>query len=384
MSKIIQSKKQIAIVGPTASGKSALGIFLAKKFQGEIISSDSRQIYRNLDIGSGKEPGKLEIIQYQTNGKFKILVKKENLNLKNFKEKILKKQKKNIQSKIYQTYICENIPHYMIDILHPNTIYSAGKFVKKAKKIQQEIWQRKNLPIICGGTMFWAQALIEEQQFPTVPPNLILRKKLKKKNQAEILAILKKIDPRRTKEILRKNEQNNIPRLIRAIEIANVLGKTPSINDFVNQKNNSNHSINLQKNKNNSKKNKKVSSINSIKNLIIAVSPPKEILHQKIEKRMDNWFNTGIFDEIYSLHYDLKVPWKRLESFGLEYKWCTRYVRGQIDFNEMRENTIRDLKKYAKRQITWLRRWERSGTKIHSLTSYSKAEKLVKNFIQFN
>lgn len=345
-----KNNKQIIIIGPTASGKSDIAIALAKKFKGEVISSDSRQIYRGMNIGSGKEPGKLETIHYTENGNFKITknIEKKS-NLESTLDWILSKNKN------YKSYICENIPHYTIDIVHPNTIYSVEKFVKKAKKIREQIWQRNNLPIICGGTMFWAQALVEKQQFPKVLPNEKLRRELSKKSKEEIFNILKKLDSDRAKDIENKNEQNNIPRLVRAIEIATALGKVPKV------KNIKNHDPN---------------------NLIISVSHPREFLYKKIEKRMDKWFETGIFDEIYMLHHDMNVPWVRLESFGLEYKWCTRYVRGQIDFKTMRKNTVRDLKRYAKRQITWIRRWERSGTKIHHLTTAKEAEKLAKEFLK--
>lgn len=349
MSSLIkQTQKQIVIIGPTASGKSALAIELAKKFKGEIISSDSRQIYRGLNIGAGKEEGKLEEIYYTEKGDFEIVKNYKNVGVKNF------------QSKIYKVYICENIPHYMIDIAHPNTIYSVEKFVKKAKKIREEIWQRNNLPIICGGTMFWAQALVEEQQFPKVKPNEKLRQELSQKNSVELLEILKKLDEDRANDIIKKNEVNNLVRLIRAIEVATALGKVPK-----NVENNYLQTENFNK-----------------KNLIIAVSHPREILYEKIEKRMDKWFDEGIFEEIKKLHFEMRVSWKRLESFGLEYKWCSRFVRGKISFDEMRKNTIQDLKNYAKRQQTWIKRWEKSGAKICHLTTISEAEKLVREFLK--
>jgi len=314
------SKKSITIIGPTASGKSAMAVSIAKMFNGEIISADSRQVYRYLDIGTGKEPGKI------TN------------NLA---------RRKYTQS----AYISEGTPHYMIDIVHPNTVYNVAKFVKKSNNIRNDIWQRDKLPIIAGGTMFWAQALLEETTFPSVKPNSRLRAKLQNKPTQELLKKLQKLDPVFAKKI----DKNNPVRLIRAIEIATELGSIP---EPVTKK------------------------IDSTKHLIISISHPRKILFDRIEKRMDKWFDDGIFEEIKYAHYKLNVPWSRLESFGLEYKWCTQYVRDQITFDEMRENTIRDLKKYARRQETWIRRWERQGATIHHVMTKKEAEVLVKNFIQ--
>ncbi|MEN8252710.1 MAG: tRNA (adenosine(37)-N6)-dimethylallyltransferase MiaA [Patescibacteria group bacterium] len=313
------SQKSITIIGPTASGKSAMAVAIAKKLNGEIISADSRQIHRNLDIGTGKEPGK--IITNNAQGKY-----------------------------TKTAYVSNGVPHYMIDIVHPNTEYNVQKFVKKAKNIRSDIWHRNNLPIIAGGTMFWAQALLEDATFPSVKPNKELRNNLKAKSSKELFKILQKKDSAYAKKV----DKNNPVRLIRAIEIATELGSVPA------------------------QKNKK---IDSSKHLIIAISHPREVLYNAIEKRMDKWFDEGIFEEIKHAHYELNVPWTRLESFGLEYKWCTRYVRGQISFDQMRDNTIRDLKNYAKRQETWIRRWERQGTKIHRVTKTSEAIKLCKNFL---
>ena len=313
------SKKSITIIGPTASGKSDMAISVAKKFNGEIISADSRQIHRYLNIGTGKEPGK--ITSNSSRGKYTRLA-----------------------------YISGNIPHYMIDIIQPNTVYNVAKFVKKAKNIRADIWQRNKLPIIVGGTMFWAQSLLEEVTFSSVKPNPTLRVKLRNETPQELFRQLQKIDPSFAKKI----DRNNPVRLIRAIEIATELGAVPK---------------------------SKSTKINPNENLIIAISHTREVLFDRIEKRMDKWFNDGIFEEIKNAHCKLNVPWTRLESFGLEYKWCTRYVRGQISFDEMRTNTIRDLKGYAKRQETWIRRWERQGAEIHRVKKTSEVAKLCKDFL---
>jgi len=306
--------KTITIIGPTASGKSDIAIKLAKDFNGEIISADSRQIYKKLDIGSGKEIGKIE----------------------------LSKKRGKITQK---AYISNNIPHYMIDILHPNTKYNVSKFVKKSKQIRNDIWKRGKNPIIAGGTMFWAQALIENSVFPSVPPNYTLRNELNKKTPDELLEILKKKDKTRASEIVNKNEINNKVRLIRALEIVDTLGYIPRQNE--------------------AKKNFK-------NDLIVAVSLERDVLYKRLEKRMNKWFEEGIFEEINMLHSDMNVPWSRLESFGLEYKWCTKYVRNQISFAEMEQNTLRDLKKYTKRQLTWIKRWEKNSSNILHIKNYEE------------
>ncbi len=298
----------IVVVGPTASGKSAIATALAKKYNGEVLSADSRQIYRGLDIGTGKEPG-YDATFIDATGRTRNM------------------------------YVSDNVAHHMINIVHPTTIYSAAKFVKKAQRIHADICARGKTPIICGGTLFWAQALVEGTVFPSVPPNPSLRAALRDQSPAALLQKLQERDPAYAKIV----DPRNPARLIRAIEVATALGAIP-----------------------------RVSSVAPIKNpLILALSPSRDILYTRIEKRMDHWFATGIFDEIVHAHTALRVPWVRLEQFGLEYKWCTRYVRGYVSFATMRTNTLRDLKHYAKRQETWLRRWERSNPyiiRIHTLS----------------
>ncbi len=342
------SKKSITIIGPTASGKSNMAISIAKQFNGEVISADSRQIYKGLDIGTGKESGQLKTIQHLDNGDFKILNKSEIRS--NLVSTTLGWTLSGAKIGIIKVYLSKNIPHYMIDIVHPNTPYNVTKFTKKAHNIRSDIWNRNKLPIIAGGTMFWAQALLEGATFPSVKPNPVLRNKLRNKTPEKLFKKLQKLDPVFAKKI----DKNNPVRLIRAIEIATELGHVPK---------------------------PQTQKINPNKNLIIAISHSREILFDRIEKRMDKWFDDGIFQEIKVAHYKLNVPWNRLEGFGLEYKWCTKYVRNQIDFETMRENTIRDLKKYARRQETWIKRWEKQGAKIHHITKEKDAIKICKDFL---
>ncbi|KKS75449.1 MAG: tRNA dimethylallyltransferase [Candidatus Azambacteria bacterium GW2011_GWA2_42_9] len=171
--------KVIVIVGPTASGKSALAIYLAKKLGAEIISADSRQVYRGMDIGTGK---------------------------------VTKTEQKQIK-------------HWLIDIVSPKTNFSAAQFKKLADKKIEDILKLGKLPIIVGGTGFWIKAVIDNVEFPKVKPDWKLRKKLDRKSADALFTMLQNLDLDRAAEI----DQFNKVRLIRAIEIAKTLGKVPKM-----------------------------------------------------------------------------------------------------------------------------------------------------------
>ena len=173
------NNKIIVILGPTSSGKSSVAIKLAQKFNGEIISADSRQIYRGMDIGTGKVTAH---------------------------EQALAK-------------------HYMLDIVSPKTNFSAAQFKKKSEKIIRDILKRGKMPIICGGTGFWIKALVDDVAYPEVKPDWKLRAKLEKKSTEKLFSLLEIKDSRRAKNIDAKNKV----RLIRALEICSALGKVPSI-----------------------------------------------------------------------------------------------------------------------------------------------------------
>ncbi len=171
--------KLIVILGPTATGKTALSIELAKKYNGEIISADSRQVYKGLDLGTGK------------------VTKKE----------------------------MAGIPHHLLDVADPKKQFSVAQYITLAEQAIGDILSRGKLPIICGGTGLYIDMLINGTVLPEVPPNEKLRSKLAKKSAEQLFEMLKKIDPARAKTI----DQNNPVRLIRAIEIAKAIGKVPTI-----------------------------------------------------------------------------------------------------------------------------------------------------------
>ena len=167
------------ILGPTASGKSALALKIAKKINGEIISADSRQVYKGLDIGSGK------------------ITKKE----------------------------MSGIPHYCLEIVHPKKIFTVVDFKKRADEAIEKIFAKNKTPIIVGGTGLYIQAIVDNIVLPEVKPDWKLRKELEKKTTEEMFKMLKKLDPERARSIDAKNPR----RLIRAIEIAKKIGKIPKL-----------------------------------------------------------------------------------------------------------------------------------------------------------
>jgi tRNA dimethylallyltransferase len=174
-----QKPKIIVVLGPTASGKSDLAVKLAKKFNGEVISADSRQVYKGLDIGTGK---------------------------------VTKKEMK-------------GIPHHMLDIISPEETFTAHDFKEQAEKAIEKIIEKGNLPIVAGGTGFYIQTLVDNFLLPEVPPNKKLRKKLQTKNTQELFLMLAQLDLKRASTI----DVDNPHRLIRAIEIATHLGSVPEI-----------------------------------------------------------------------------------------------------------------------------------------------------------
>ena len=168
-------KKLIVIVGPTASGKSGLAVELARIYGGEIISADSRQVYRGMDIGSGK------VTKEETRG----------------------------------------IKHHLLDVASPKRTFSAAQYQKLALKAVKQVQEKNKIPILCGGTGFYIKAVTEQTNLPTVAPDWKLRNELAKKSTDELFAILTKKDPRTAKRI----ERSNPRRLIRALEIVMKTGK---------------------------------------------------------------------------------------------------------------------------------------------------------------
>lgn len=269
--------KILVIVGPTASGKTGLAIELAKRFNGEVISADSRQVYRGLDIGSAK-------------------VTKEEM---------------------------DGVPHHLLDVADPKDVYNAADFKRDAKIAVDDILFRGKLPIICGGTFFYIDALLEKISLPEVEPDLELRAELEEKSAAELLDILEKLDPDRAAAV----EKQNPRRLIRAIEIARSLGHVPETE--VRECPYEVLTIGLNVN----------------------MDTHGEVLKARIIERLD----AGMKEEVERLLAE-GVTHERLEKFGLEYRYLSRYLRGLLPFDQMVEELTVKSRQFAKRQMTWLKR----------------------------
>ncbi len=306
---IMSTTKIIAVVGPTSSGKSELAVLLAKKFNGEIISADSRQVYKKMDLGSGKVEGNWKTDK--TNGR--------------------------------SFYEYKGIIHHAIDFLSPKKQYSSSEFQTLAKKLIRDISSRNRISILCGGTGHWLDAVINGQLLPEVKPNLKLRKKLEKQTTAQLYAQLKKLDKRRAQNI----DRNNPRRLIRALEIALATGKP----------------IPLQKN------------LSPYVCLWIGIYPGQAELYKKIKTRLEQRLKAGMLREIKKIHAQ-GISWKRLESFGLEYKFCALLLQKKISANEMRTLLFTAIRQYSKRQMTWFKK----NKNIHWIKNTGQASKLVKKF----
>ena len=286
------------ILGPTASGKSALAVKMAKKINGEIISADSRQVYKGLDIGSGK------------------ITKKE----------------------------MSGIPHYCMDIISPKKIFTVVDFKKCAEKAIEKIFAKNKIPIIVGGTGLYIQAIVDNIVLPEVKPNWKLRKELEKKTTEEMFGMLKKLDPERARNIDAKNPR----RLIRAIEIAKKLGKTPKLMSM------SRRDLDIRQ---------------------IGIKLPDEILKKNIEKRIKKMLKNGLVAETKKLKSSV-LPWKRIYELGFEYKYPALFLQNKISKDEMLSKMLIENWQYAKRQMTWFKKDKR----IKWNKNYKEFGKLIKKF----
>lgn len=271
-------QKIIVVAGPTASGKSDFAVELALKENGEIISADSRQVYKGLDIGTGK----------------------------------------------ITTEEMKGVPHHMLDVVDAGSDFSVAEYTRLAKPILEDILARGKTPIICGGTGQYIDALIYDTEIPAVPPNQTLREELEKKDVDELFAELAEKDPYRADTIDRYNKV----RLIRALEIAHELGSVPPL-----------HEPKLLH-----------------ETEFYLMHPSRELVRHRIEKRLLKRLDEGMLSECKHL-LENGVTHEQLEKLGLEYRYMSRHLRGEISYEQMVEELKNKICQYAKRQDTWNKKY---------------------------
>lgn len=309
--------KVLVILGTTSAGKTSLGVKLATEFNGEIISADSRQVYKGMDIGTGKD-----LKEYKVDGK--------------------------------------KIKYHLIDVVSPKTEFDLAKYQKLALKAIKDVLSRGKLPTIVGGSGLYLQAIVDNYKLSSVKPNLEKRVALEKSSAAELFIELEKLKPEFAAR-LNNSDKNNKRRLIRYIEIAG--------QDEINS---------VKKTKNKIDSAQKVSPYDF---LLIGLEWPDDVLRERILGRLhDRLEKEGMIKEIERLHEE-GVSWERLISFGLEYKFVSRYLLEETDYDTMVEKLGTALYRFAKRQKTWFRRWEKQGRKITWAVDLEDAKKTVINFL---
>ncbi len=311
--------KVLVVLGTTASGKTKIAVKLAKKFNGEIISADSRQVYQGMDIGTGKD-----LAEYEIN---------------------LKSQKLKVKS--------DGIPYHLIDVADPKEQFTMAKWQKQAILAIEDILKRGKLPIVCGGTGLYISALVDGynlQESRIKNHESRIRKKLDRLTLKQLLTRLKVIDFKTYSVV----DKNNRRRVQRALEIYYETGIPKS-----------QRPANLKP---------------PYDFLQIGVTYPKNVLHRRIDRRLEHRiFNEGMIDEI----KDLKkrgLSYKRLDEFGLEYRFVSKYLKQKISKEKLLIFLSRAIKDFAKRQITWFKR----NKEIIWENNFSKIKKIISDFLAKN
>lgn len=290
----------IAILGPTASGKTPLAAALAHVLHTEIISADSRQVYRGMDLGTGKD-----LEDYTVDG--------------------------------------HTVPYHLIDIAEPGYKYNVFEYQRDFLKAYEDIRQRGMTPIMCGGTGMYLEAVLKGYRLLPVPENPELRARLSDKSLEELTSLLATY-----KSLHNTTDVDTVKRAIRAIEIEEFYRHTP-----VDER-----------------------SFPTLKSLIIGVDIDRELRREKITRRLKQRLEQGMVDEVRHL-LDSGLKPDDLIYYGLEYKYLTLYVTGQLTYEEMFSQLETAIHQFAKRQMTWFRGMERRGFTIHWLDARLPMEEKI-------
>ncbi|WP_294933580.1 tRNA (adenosine(37)-N6)-dimethylallyltransferase MiaA [uncultured Prevotella sp.] len=298
----MQNQKMITILGPTASGKTSVAAALALRTGGEIISADSRQVYRRMDIGTGKDLADYTIGDVQ-------------------------------------------IPYHLIDIAEPGTKYNLFQYQQDFHEAYDEIRSRGKLPILCGGTGLYIEAVLGGYSLSPVPQNQALRDSLEGKSLEELTRMLVELKRQNGSNMHNRTDVDTAQRAIRAIEIETYNLEHPTPERQMPQ----------------------------VESLIIGINIDRELRREKITRRLKARLDEGMCDEIQGL-IDGGINPEDLIYYGLEYKFITEYVIGRISYEEMFRQLEIAIHQFAKRQMTWFRGMERRGFTIHWIDAAQSME----------
>ena len=280
----------ITILGPTASGKTALAAALAARLDTEIISADSRQLYRGMDIGTGKD-----LADYVVDGK--------------------------------------SIPYHLIDICDPGYKYNVFEYQHDFFRVFTSLRERGLVPILCGGTGLYIEAVLKGYKLLDVPPNPALREHLREKSLPELEILLASY-----KVLHNKTDVDSVQRAIRAIEIEEFYRtQAPDVREYA-----------------------------PLNSRLVGVAIDRELRREKISKRLRARLDEGMVDEVRRILSNGVAP-EDLIYYGLEYKFLTLYIIGKLTYEEMVSQLEIAIHQFAKRQMTWFRGMERRGCTIHWL-----------------
>ena len=307
-------QQMITILGPTASGKTPVAARLAAEIGGEIISADSRQVYRRMDIGTGKD-----LADYSLN------MKGESI----------------------------QIPYHLIDIREPGTKYNLFEYQQDFFDAYEDIRSRGAVPILCGGTGLYIEAVLKGYHLSPVPQNQELRESLEGKSLAELTEMLTALKAKTGSNMHNTTDVDSCQRAIRAIEIEtyNLEHPTPR------------------------------RELPPVESVIIGIDIDRELRREKITRRLKARLEEGMIDEVKAL-LDEGIPADDLIYYGLEYKFVTEYLTGQTTYDEMFTRLEIAIHQFAKRQMTWFRGMERRGFQIHWINASLPIEEKVSQIIQ--
>jgi len=296
----------ITILGPTATGKTGLAAHLAAKMNGEIVSADSRQVYRGMDLGTGKD---------------------------------------------YADYFVDGveIPSYLVDIENAGVHYNVFRFQTDFIRVFGEIQSRNKFPVLCGGSGLYIEAVLKNYRLIEVPPNKELRQELDGKTREELIGILKNLKPK----LHNHTDVETDRRAIRAIEIEKYYAENPQFD----------------------------SSFPEIRSLNIGIDFERELRRQRISTRLKQRLDEGMLDEVQKL-LDSGLTPEQLIYYGLEYKYLTLHLTGELSYDEMFRQLEIAIHQFAKRQMTWFRGMEKRGTKIHWIDGHLPMEEKVQAVVK--